>query len=75
MDGIKCLAAGDAFCIPIIAGGAAAVPKKFKCKSCDKWYGAEDDDYGPCSIKHARGDKKFITHGEHDCDEIPANRG
>jgi len=41
-----------------------------KCKDCDKWYGAEDDDYGPCSLKHARGDKKFITHGLHECDEV-----
>ncbi|MEM4657559.1 MAG: hypothetical protein QXX77_03950 [Candidatus Methanosuratincola sp.] len=46
-----------------------------RCKSCEKWYGAEDDDYGPCSIKHARGDKKFITHGEHVCDEIYKNTG
>jgi len=41
-----------------------------RCKNCEKWYGAEDDDYGPCSIKHARGDKKHITYGEHRCDEI-----
>ncbi|MDH7555311.1 MAG: hypothetical protein ACQXXL_01525 [Candidatus Methanosuratincola sp.] len=46
-----------------------------RCKSCEKWYGAEDDDYGPCSIKHARGDKKFITHGEHVCDEIYRDKG
>jgi len=49
-------------------GKKAALP--MRCKDCEKWYGAEDDDYGPCSIKHARGDKKYITHGDHRCDEI-----
>ncbi|MFQ5837769.1 MAG: hypothetical protein ACE5HJ_03195 [Thermoplasmata archaeon] len=39
------------------------------CKDCDKWYGAEDDEYGPCLYKHARGDEKFVTHGGHGCDE------
>ncbi|MGB9622848.1 MAG: hypothetical protein ACPL07_03280 [Candidatus Bathyarchaeia archaeon] len=43
---------------------------RMKCKDCEKWYGAEDDDYGPCSIKHARGDKKFLTFGGHECDEV-----
>jgi hypothetical protein len=42
---------------------------KLMCNDCEKWYGAEDDEYGPCSIKHARGDKKFITYGYHECDE------
>ncbi len=40
-----------------------------QCKDCDKWYGAEDDEYGPCLCKHARNDEKFVTHGSHDCDE------
>lgn len=39
------------------------------CKNCDRWYGAEDDEYGPCSIKHKRGDKSFVTYGNHECDE------
>lgn len=41
-----------------------------RCKSCEKWYGAEDEDYGPCSIKNARGEQRYITHGRHKCDEI-----
>lgn len=40
-----------------------------QCKDCDKWYGAEDDEYGPCLYKHARGDAKFVTLGGHLCDE------
>ena len=40
------------------------------CKSCEKWYGGEDDGYGPCAIKHMRGDKRFITYGYHVCDEL-----
>jgi hypothetical protein len=40
-----------------------------KCKDCKFWYGAEDDEVGPCSIKHMRGDKAFLTHGMFDCDE------
>lgn len=39
------------------------------CKDCEMWYGADDDGYGPCSIKHGRGDEQYITHGVHDCDE------
>lgn len=46
-----------------------------KCKDCEYWYGADDYDYGPCSIKHARGDKKFITHGFHECDEFENKEG
>jgi len=41
-----------------------------RCKNCDQWYGAEDEEYGPCRIKHARGDKRYMTHGDHSCDEI-----
>ena len=39
------------------------------CKDCPRWYGAEDEELGPCSIKHARGDKKYLTQGYHECDE------
>ncbi|MGQ0536125.1 MAG: high-potential iron-sulfur protein [Methanobacteriota archaeon] len=39
------------------------------CKDCVFWYGAEDDEYGPCSIKHQRGDARFVTYGSHGCDE------
>jgi hypothetical protein len=40
-----------------------------KCLDCPMWYGAEDDGWGPCSIKHQRGDVRFLTHGSHLCDE------
>jgi hypothetical protein len=40
-----------------------------QCKDCRKWYGAEDDEFGPCGIKHARGDKEYVTFGLKDCDE------
>jgi len=39
------------------------------CKDCDKWYGQEDDEYGPCMYKHARKDERFVTYGAHECDE------
>ncbi len=39
------------------------------CKDCDKWYGQEDDEYGPCMYKHARKDERFVTYGYHECDE------
>lgn len=45
------------------------MPPELNCKDCEMWYGAEDDGYGPCSIKHARGDDEYLTHGFHDCDE------
>lgn len=45
------------------------VPVELQCKDCEMWYGAEDDGYGPCSIKHARGDDEYLTYGFHDCDE------
>lgn len=41
-----------------------------RCKDCEFWYGAEDDGYGPCEIKNARGDARFVTFGTHGCDEI-----
>ena len=39
------------------------------CRDCDKWYGSEDDGYGPCTIKSQRGEKKPLTYGGHTCDE------
>ena len=39
------------------------------CRDCDKWYGSEDDGYGPCTIKSQRGEKKPLTYGGHPCDE------
>ena len=40
------------------------------------WYGEENKGWGPCSIKHQRGDVRFITFGGHLCDEgyIPPMR-
>ena len=46
-----------------------ALPHPHLCKDCDKWYGQEDDEYGPCSYKHLRKEKKYITYGYHACDE------
>lgn len=43
--------------------------KVHQCKDCRYWYGAEDDEYGPCQIKQARGDRRFVTFGGHACDE------
>ncbi|HYT00967.1 MAG TPA: hypothetical protein VEO20_09925 [Thermoplasmata archaeon] len=48
----------------------AALPQKHLCKDCDKWYGQEDDEYGPCMYKHARKDKRYVTYGFHECDEM-----
>lgn len=39
------------------------------CRDCDKWYGSEDDGYGPCTIKSQRGEKKPLTYGAQLCDE------
>lgn len=39
------------------------------CRDCPLWYGEEDRGWGPCSIKHQRGDVRFITFGGHTCDE------
>ncbi len=47
----------------------AQLPRKHVCKDCDKWYGQEDDEYGPCMYKHHRNDKKYVTYGYHECDE------
>jgi len=47
----------------------AALPRKHLCKDCDKWYGQEDDEYGPCMYKHLRKEKRYVTNGYHECDE------
>jgi hypothetical protein len=56
-----------------LAGGRAArgkpSPIGLHCLDCPMWYGAEDDGWGPCSIKHQRGDVRFLTYGGHACDE------
>lgn len=39
------------------------------CANCPLWYGAENDEYGPCQVKHARSDARFVTFGTHACDE------
>lgn len=44
-------------------------PVDHRCKDCRYWYGAEDDEYGPCQIKQSRGDRRFVTFGGHACDE------
>ena len=44
-------------------------PPTHHCKDCDKWYGQEDDELGPCMYKHARGEPKFLTPGGMACDE------
>ncbi len=48
----------------------ARLPRKHLCKDCDKWYGQEDDEYGPCMYKHHRKDTKYVTYGYHECDEV-----
>lgn len=47
----------------------AALPRRHVCKDCDKWYGQEDDEYGPCMYKHLRKEQRYVTHGFHECDE------
>ena len=47
----------------------ARLPQRHLCKDCDKWYGQEDDEYGPCMYKHARKDRRYVTYGFHECDE------
>jgi hypothetical protein len=39
------------------------------CRDCPYWYGAEDDGYGPCTIKSQRGESRPLTYGAHVCDE------
>ena len=45
------------------------LPQKHLCKDCDRWYGQEDDEYGPCMYKHLRKEKRYVTYGYHECDE------
>lgn len=47
----------------------AQLPGPHRCKDCDKWYGQEDDEYGPCMYKHQRKDPRYVTYGFHECDE------
>lgn len=46
------------------------LPQKHLCKDCDRWYGQEDDEYGPCMYKHYRKDRRYVTYGYHECDEV-----
>lgn len=39
------------------------------CQDCPMWYGAENEGWGPCSIKNRRGDTRYLTYGGHLCDE------
>jgi hypothetical protein len=50
-------------------GDVAATDEVHRCKDCDKWYGAEDDEYGPCMYKHVRKEARYLTYGRHVCDE------
>ena len=52
-----------------VTGLQGALPNRHLCKDCDKWYGQEDDEYGPCSYKNLRKEAKYITYGFHECDE------
>lgn len=40
-----------------------------ECLECPYWYGAEDDEYGPCSLKTARHEDRYLTFGTWACDE------
>lgn len=51
-----------------VAGPDVRLPP-LHCRDCPLWYGEEDRGWGPCSIKHQRGDMRFITFGAHACDE------
>lgn len=46
--------------------------RELRCKDCKYWYGAEDEGVGPCSLKHQRGESKYLTWGSHACDEEDA---
>ncbi len=58
---------------PAVVGSLPASPTApmppLVCRDCPLWYGEEDRGWGPCSIKHQRGDVRFITFGGHSCDE------
>ncbi len=45
------------------------LPHKHLCKDCDKWYGQDDDEYGPCMYKNLRKEKRYLTYGYRECDE------
>jgi len=49
--------------------GTEAPTVPLRCRDCPMWYGAEDDGWGPCSLKHQRGDVRYLTYGGHVCDE------
>lgn len=51
----------------LTAPGGQRVP--LRCRDCPMWYGSEDEGWGPCSVKHQRGDVRYLTHGSHVCDE------
>ncbi len=61
---------GDVASDPKVDELQAKLPHKHHCLDCDKWYGQEDDEYGPCMYKHHRKDKKYVTYGYHECDEV-----
>ena len=46
-----------------------ATTEPLLCKDCENWYGAEDDEFGPCMLKNMRGDMRYITQGVFKCDE------
>src|SRR5208282_5424965 len=50
-------------------GSRALAIVPLHCRDCPMWYGAEDDGWGPCSIKNRRGDERYLTWGGHACDE------
>ena len=43
--------------------------KALQCKDCPQWYGGEDFGLGPCRLKRARAADRYITYGQHACDE------
>jgi hypothetical protein len=55
---------------PVRASGQpnGAIPI-LHCRDCPLWYGGEDDGWGPCLIKHGRGDQRYLTYGGHVDDE------
>ena len=50
-------------------GRALGAVPSLLCRDCPYWYGAEDDGYGPCTIKSQRGETRPLTYGAHECDE------
>jgi hypothetical protein len=69
---------GESESVPAPARGSP--DRTLLCRDCPMWYGAEDAGWGPCSIKHRRGDQRYLTYGAHVCDEdyvppTPTNPG